>query len=187
MKKWAVVRDNIGGHSVFAYLETPQEVKKYPYIAEAVRKYGAEKVLPVRVNCRGGYCTCKRDDPELVRVIESEEEPELPLEERWPVNSPTFDCGWVSPDCITYRCETYDHINLERALGERFLRDVHLAGGIYDADDRLYQAGWAKVFADQTFFGRLDKMTDQQVTFLLKKFKPCFAIQRDIDHFIQRE
>jgi len=148
---------------VWEYIDDVNEAKKYWYVADAIRKYGVESVMPIVMNANGGYHTHRPDAEDVVAIIESVNEPSLSLFEKYPVNCKGFRTGWVSPDCTTFQCDYMGHIGLAMKIAEEMLGlPNHVT-----ADDLLLDAGWIKV-ADKQWMGHHGKYNNKQIEFLSK-------------------
>lgn len=55
MTKWVIKKNSFNKNEVWRYIDTVEEAKRYFYIAEAIKKFGADDILPVAVNRLGGY------------------------------------------------------------------------------------------------------------------------------------
>ena len=68
------------------------------------------------INSCGGYHSIDPNSPEIVKIIESETKPCLPIETVYPVNSNNFHCGYIAPDGTTYSCGYMEHLHLADRL-----------------------------------------------------------------------
>lgn len=164
MKQWVIKKShyNPGSLEVWEYITDVNEAMSYWYVHQAILEYGEDKIMPIAMNRVGGYHTLKPDNPSIVKIVLSEEEPELDLKDAYPINDPDFRCGWISPDCTTYSCGYMEHINCAMAIME------HLYGQSEDvtADDTLLDSGWVKLLSGQRWLGYLDEMNDEQIRFI---------------------
>lgn len=164
MKQWVIKKSyyNSGSLEVWEYITDVNEAMNYWYVYQAILKYGEDKIMPIAMNCWGGYHTLKPDDPDIVKIVLSEEEPELDLKDAYPINDPDFKCGWLSPDCDTYSCGYMEHWRCADAIMN------YLFGKSDDviADDNLLDLGWVKIESGCRWIGFLHKMNDKQMKFI---------------------
>ena len=102
-KKYAVYKSSTGSYC-YLYVDT----------LEALEGTGFEDIisedqLPVVFDGRGGYYHFRENDYGFLRIIESDKEQPLTLEEMFDKNSPDFKLGWISPDGDTYSCAFTNH------------------------------------------------------------------------------
>jgi len=166
MTKWVIKRSPYDNNifEVWEYITDVEEAKKYWYISQAIRKYGEDKVVPLAMNNFGGYHWLPYDDPSIVCVVESEEEPTLKLFQQYAINQSDFHYGWLSPDCTSYTCHYMGHCQLASDI----CRELYNNKVDALADEFLLNNGWIKVATDG-WYGRWDKINDKQVMFLDNK------------------
>lgn len=159
--KWAIIKDG-DRKCVRRYIDNMEELanSKYWYIVEAIQKYGINKVLPVIINDRGGYCTVSTED--IIQIVEQNSPPKLSLSDIYSVDDPNFKYGWLSPDCIKYGCDYGEHYQLAIKICEEFFPEEFVA----HEDDFLQQKGWIKVDG-KTWVGEFSKISNKQAEFLL--------------------
>ena len=180
MTKWVIKRPAPNCPlEVWEYITDVEEAKEYWYIAQAIDKYGIDTVVPLAMNRLGGYHHLPYDDPEIVCVVESEKKPKLKLFEKYLVNRPDFKYGWLSPDCTSYSCSYMGHINLANDICcELYNKDATGMVALYD--EFLLDNGWIKV-GRSGWYGRWEKISDQQVEFLESKNIKCLIDDEYID------
>lgn len=159
MKKWVIKRSPSGNLSVWEYIESEAEASQYWWVDQAIRKWGASKILPIAMNECGGYHHCKPDDEDVVQIIESETEPILSVYKQYKVNDPKIAHGWMAPDGTTFSCEWMGHMGLARKL----CGQLHVTQKPSNhEDDDLLAAGWIKI-SEGKWYGDWDKINDTQV------------------------
>lgn len=177
MKKWVIKKNSFNKNEVWRYIDTVEEAKRYFYVAEAIKKYGVDDILPVAVNRLGGYHSLHYDieHGNIVKIIESDEEPVLELVEAWNINEDNFKCGWVSPGCITYSCGYMEHISLATYICSVIYHRYGMC-----ADDFLFSKGWIKVY-NEGWTGDFTKINDNQIKFMEDK-KIKHHVYKDYDY-----
>lgn len=157
--KWAIIQSkyNNSAKGIVKYLETVEDCKIHnPFAYKAVMEHG-EKILPIFDH--GSFIWCPYSNELDIIVGLYDEKPTLGLEDRFPKNDPNFHCGWASPDGDTYSCEMFEHVSLERALAEKFAKELKEAN-TYKIDWWLLEHGWAKVNCKGEYLVFLRKTTD---------------------------
>ena len=172
MKKWAF-KQTPSGVEVWRYIDNIDDCRSYPYVLDAIRKYGEKDVLPILMNSLGGYHTAPLD--KIIKIVESEKQPSYhdPLLAPYFINTDDFSCGWISPDGNTYSCSHYGHLDLAEKLCEEFnikfgynvieskvdsLSSLHM----YNAPDEcLLHNGWIKIDSSRNHYCLWDKVTDK--------------------------
>lgn len=163
MKKWVVKQPRKGAPlEIWEYIDTVEEATEYPYVKQAIRKYGANKVVPLAMNDFGGYHHIPADSPEIVEIIVSEEPPKISVYKLYPVNAQSIHNGWMNPNGTTFSCGAYGHICCAEKLVEEF--NVPEFGTIH-ADEALLEHGWIKIFSG-SWYGRWGKINDKQIQIL---------------------
>lgn len=165
MKKWVVKQPYKGAPlEIWKYIDTVEEAMEYPYVKQAIRKYGENKVVPLAMNDFGGYHPLPADSSEIVEIIVSEEPPKISVYKLYPVNKQSIHNGWMNPNGTTFSCGAYGHIRCAEKLVEEF--NVPEIGTIH-ADEALLEHGWIKIFSER-WYGRWDKINDKQIKILGK-------------------
>ena len=158
--KWAIIESKhspSSGRMIVKYLETISDCKIHnPFAYRAVKEHG-EKILPILDHGHWIWCPYSNEMDTIVGLYD--EKPTLGLEDRFPKNTPDFDCGWVSPEGDTYSCEMFEHVALERALAEKFSKELK-EDNTYKIDWWLLQHGWAKVNSKGEYLVFLRHTTD---------------------------
>ncbi|WP_297960726.1 hypothetical protein [uncultured Ruminococcus sp.] len=98
---------------------------RYADSAEALEGTGFEEIiteeqLPVVFDGRGGYYHFRPDERGFKKVIESDKEYPLELEEMYKLNDPGFKLGWISPDGDTYSCAFTNHNKCAQMIARKF-------------------------------------------------------------------
>ena len=97
-----------------------------------------EDKLPVVVR-DGGYVHFSPDDYMFEKIVESENDCPLRLEQMFFKNQDTFKLGWMSPDGDTYSCDYTGHARAAEMLCRRYFPHARLY------DRALGKAGWIKI------------------------------------------
>lgn len=160
MKKWVIKQPYKGEKlEIWEYIDTVEAAVKIPYVAMAINKYGADRVVPLAMNDRGGYHYLPADSAEIVKIIECDEKPKLSVYEQYPVNSAHLRDGWMSPDGTTFSCGAYGHIDSASSLCDELRVPM---GGSLNGDEALINAGWIKIMNGE-WFGSWRKVRDDQI------------------------
>lgn len=163
MKKWVIKQPRKDAPlEIWEYIDTVEEAMEYPWVAQAIRKYGANKVVPLAMNKFGGYHSLPADSPEVVEIIISEEPPKISVYKLYPVNAQSIHNGWMNQNGTTFSCGAYGHIRCAEKLVEEF--NISEIGTIH-ADDALLEHGWIKI-ANRRWYGRWGKINDKQIQVL---------------------
>lgn len=167
MRKWVIKQPwKDAPLQVWEYIDSVEEAQKYWYVSQAIDKYGVDEIVPLAMNSLGGYHPLKPDSPEIVAIIESENEPTLSLIQKYPIAKGKVANGWMSPDCVIYTCDSYGHIGLAERICEEFYDGPFYRtekGNLINApDEKLYDKGWIKITAWR-WLGWLWKINDAQV------------------------
>jgi len=117
---------------------------KYADTMEALAGTGFEDIiteeqLPVVFDGRGGYYRFKEDDYKFVKLVETEEEVPLTLEEMFYKNHPGFKLGWMSPEGDTYSCSYTNHTKCAKILAAKFFPKSKYP------ESALDRGGWLKI------------------------------------------
>ena len=83
MKQWVIKKShyNPGSLEVWEYITDVDEAMSYWYVHKAILEYGEDEIMPIAMNRLGGYHTLKPDNPSIVKIVLSEEEPKLDLKD----------------------------------------------------------------------------------------------------------
>lgn len=137
---WVIYQGKCGKYAQ-PLIRTKKEAEQFQTTAYAVNQN--PNILPVVVNRVGGYSSFNPNDKHIVKIVQSDDEPHIPFDERYCKNPETLDCGWISPDGDAYQCSTYDHyLCAGHALSEFF----HGANSEGRPDEYLLNNGWIKVY-----------------------------------------
>lgn len=160
MPKWVVKRPEHSRHlEIWEYIDTVEEAKQYWYIRQAICKYGAENVVPLAMNRFGGYHHLPINSKEIVRIIESEAQPDISVFELYPPGLPQIQNGWMAPDASIFTCGAYGHLDCAEKLCSAFqVRPYDPTG----PDETLLAHGWIKILS-RTWFGNWRAVTDKQI------------------------
>ncbi len=132
MKKFAVYRAETG-YYCYRYCDTIEALAGTPFAGIP------PETLPVVLDGRGGYFRFSERDPGFTKVIESESNDPLTLEEMFFKNMPNFKLGWISPDGDTYSCSYTGHAKCAEKLAKQFFPHARFP------ERALERAGWIKV------------------------------------------
>ena len=149
---------------IWEYIDNVNEAKQYWYVAQAIQKYGADKIMPIVMNDFGGYHTHHPNESDVVAIIESKDKPNISVFKQYAINSENFHTGWLSPDCTSFSCSYMGHISLATKIVNEIIKDYESV----IPDDVLLEKGWIKV-ANGKWLGRWRKINDKQIAFLEKK------------------
>ena len=164
-KKWMLIqRYKDSPIETWEFIDDLQEALQYWYVAQAIRDFGVNKIMPIVMNDLGGYHQHRPDAPDVLAIIESEEKPNISVFKQYPVNSEHFHTGWLSPDCTSFSCSYMGHIHLAMKIIHELL---NMPESVV-ADDVLLEKGWIKVMNGK-WLGYWDNINDEQVIFLEKK------------------
>lgn len=133
MKKYAVYKS-----------ETGYYYQDYIDSSEALNGTGFEGMvdesrLPVVLDGRGGYYHFSGSEYGFDRIIETDDEPPLPIEEMFFKNSPNFKLGWMSPEGDTYSCSYTNHTKCAIHLASRYFPKARFP------ESALDRGGWLKI------------------------------------------
>ena len=114
VKKYAVYSSPTGNYC-YRYVDTPEALRGTDF-----EDIITEEQLPVVLDGRGGYYRFRSDEHNFVRIIESDKEYPLRLEEMYKRNDPDFKLGWISPDSDTYSCAFTNHNKCAQMIVKTF-------------------------------------------------------------------
>lgn len=116
--------------------------------------------FPILVNDVGGYTHFDENGENVVKVIKQGNPPSIKFSDRWRVDHPRFECGWISPEGTTYACPMYDHVYLAEDLLKEKFQDCKIRG--FESEEHLLKLGWMKISGnlDATYYHR--KLTNAQ-------------------------
>ena len=139
--KWAIYKGKIGLYAMelVESLEDAKYLISYPVLCRDPGR------LPVIVNRVGGMTSFDRNAPSFVeiKVLPEGAEP-LTLEEQYPINSPDFVYGFISPDGLTVQCLYEGHMRCAEAIWKQYYPDEHAR---YEVD-ALVEKGWIEILRD---------------------------------------
>lgn len=160
MPKWVIKRSEGSRHlELWEYIDTVAEAEKYEYIRRAIQKHGAENVVPLAMNRLGGYHHLPADSKEIVRIVESEQPPDVSVYEFYPSGLPGMQNGWMSPDASTFTCGAYGHLDCAEKLCTEFNVLPRNPAG---PDETLFAQGWVKIMSG-TWYGLWRSVNDKQI------------------------
>lgn len=133
MKKYAVFKSETG-YYYHDYIDTPEALTGTEFEGMI-----DESRLPVILDGRGGYYHFTGKDYGFDRIIETDSEPPLTIEEMFFKNSPNFKLGWMSPDGDTYSCSYTNHTRCAIFLAARYFPKARFP------ESALDRAGWLKI------------------------------------------
>ena len=114
MKKYAVYGFPTGEYC-YRYADTMDDLA-----GTGFEELITEEQLPVVFDGRGGYFRFREDDHSFRRIIESDKEYPLELEEMFKLNDPDFKLGWISPDGDTYSCAFTNHNKCAKMIAMKY-------------------------------------------------------------------
>ena len=120
MKKYAVYGSPTGEYC-YRYADTLDDLD-----GTGFEELITEEQLPVVFDGRGGYFRFREDDHSFRRIIESDKEYPLELEEMFKLNDPDFKLGWISPDGDTYSCAFTNHNKCAKMIAMKYYPDAWL-------------------------------------------------------------
>ncbi len=133
MKKYAVYKSDTG-YYYYDYIDTPEAL-----IGTEFEGIIDESRLPVVLDGRGAYYHFTENDYGFDRLIETDDDPPLPIEEMFFKNSPDFKLGWMSPDGDTYSCSYTNHTRCASLLAAKYYPKARFP------EAALNRAGWLKI------------------------------------------
>ncbi len=133
MKKFAVYKSETG-YYCYRYADTLAAIA-----GSGFENIIGEEQLPVVFDGRGGYFSFRENDYGFVKIIESDNDPPLPLEKMFFKNHPDFKLGWMSPDGDTYSCNYTNHNKCAKMLAKTFYPKAKYP------ETALDRAGWLKI------------------------------------------
>ena len=133
MKKYAVYRSPTGLYC-YDYIDRVEDLKDTGF-----EDIITEEQLPIVLDGTGGYFRFEFGDFRFVKIIESDEEFPLKLEDMFYKNDPHFKLGWMSPDGDTYSCSYTNHNKCAIMLARKFFPKSKYP------ETALERAGWLKI------------------------------------------
>ncbi|MGN0595121.1 MAG: hypothetical protein ACI4I6_08175 [Hominimerdicola sp.] len=133
MKKYAVYSSETG-YSCYEYIDSIEKLK-----GTDLEDIVDEENLPVILNGKGGYYRFRDDDYTFYKIIESDKENPLSLEQMFFKNDDRFKLGWLSPDGDTYSCDYTGHTKCAAMIVASFFP------GAKQPERTLGKAGWLKI------------------------------------------
>lgn len=133
MKKFAIYEAETG-YYYQEYVESMAQLE-----GTDLEKIITEDMLPVILNGNGGFHRFSDDDFGFVKLVETDKECPLKIEEMYFKNHESFKLGWISPDGDTYSCSYTNHLKAAAHLAEKFCPGAKLP------ERALGKAGWLKV------------------------------------------
>lgn len=133
MKKFAIYRAETG----YYYQELIERMEQLAG-TELAALIG-EDMLPVVLDGSGGYHRFSEHDYNFDRIIETEKDCPLKVEEMYFKNHDNFRLGWMSPEGDTYSCSYTNHMKAAGHLAEKF------CPGARFPERALGRAGWLKI------------------------------------------
>lgn len=133
MKKFAIYRAETG----YYYQELIENLEQLE--GNELAALIGEDMLPVVLDGSGGYHRFNADDFNFDRIVESDKECPLRVEQMYFKNHESFRLGWMSPDGDTYSCSYTNHMKAAGHLAEKF------CPGTKFPERALGKAGWLKI------------------------------------------
>lgn len=142
MKKFAIYKGETG-YYYQDYIETTEQLAGTSF--EAII---TEDMLPVILDNSGGFHRFSEDDYGFVKIVETDQECPLSIEEMYFKNHESFKLGWIAPNGDTYSCSYTNHMKAAGHLAKRFCPGARLP------ERALGKAGWLKVIDSWDGVGR---------------------------------
>jgi hypothetical protein len=133
VKKYAVYRSPTGLYC-YEYVDTIEGLTDTGF-----EELITEEQLPIVLDGTGGYFKFEFGDFRFVKIIESDDEFPLKLEDMFYKNDPDFKLGWMSPDGDTYSCSYTNHNKCAVMLARKFFPKSKYP------ETALERAGWLKI------------------------------------------
>lgn len=133
MKKFAIY-SSPNGYYYYRYADTLEELE-----GTGFEEIITEEQLPVVFDGRGGYFKFNENDHDFSRIMESDNDVPLSLEEMYFVNSPDFRLGWISPEGDTYSCSYANHAKCAQMIAKKFYPKARFAQTALDRN------GWLQI------------------------------------------
>lgn len=133
MKKYAVYKRPTG-YIYNEYIDNLQALA-----GTVFEKIIPEESLPVVLDGNGGYYKFSTDDYGFEEIIQSDNDPPLPLEKLYFKNMSDFKLGWISPEGDTYSCDFTGHTKAAEIIAKRFY------GAARYPETSIGRRGWIKV------------------------------------------
>lgn len=133
VKKYAVYNSPTGSYC-YRYADTLEALS-----GTGFENIITEEQLPVVFDGRGGYSRFRSDEYGFDRIIESDKETPLELEEMYRLNDPGFKLGWISPEGNTYSCGYTSHNKCAKMIVQKFYK------GSRFPEKTLDRNGWLQV------------------------------------------
>lgn len=154
MRKWVIKQPFPNSPmQVWEYIDSYEEASKYWYVAQAMRDYGVDDVLPIAMNSMGGYHSINPNSETVIAIVESATKPKLDLIQAYPIAKGRVRNGWMSPECVIYTCDPYGHISCAERLCDEFYDGPCYKDDrnnlINAPDEKLYNKGWVKIISGQ--------------------------------------
>lgn len=142
MKKFAIYKAETG-YYYQEYIERKEQLEGSP-LAQII----TEEQLPVVLDGNGGFHRFHENDYGFVKLVETDKECPLKIEEMYFKNHESFKLGWISPDGNTYSCSYTNHLKAAAHLASKFCPGAKLP------ERALGKAGWLKVIDSWDGVGR---------------------------------
>lgn len=133
MNKFAIYKSETG-YYYYKYFDSMQQLSDTK-LANIV----TEDKLPIVADDKGGYFSFDPEDFNFCKIIETESNCPLNLEQMFFENQKNFKLGWISPDGDTYSCKYTGHTKAAKMIAEKFFPDTELP------ERTLGKAGWLKI------------------------------------------
>ncbi|MBR4627117.1 MAG: hypothetical protein IKO47_05385 [Ruminococcus sp.] len=133
MKKYAIFRSPTGMY-YHEYIEKLEQLE-----GTELEGLVNEDQLPIVLDGSGGYFRFEFGNYRFVRIIESDKEYPLELEEMFYKNDPDFKLGWMSPSGDTYSCSYTNHNKCAFMIARKFFPKAKYP------EPTLLRAGWIKI------------------------------------------
>ncbi len=133
MKKYAIYKSETG-YYYYRYADSLEQLAD-----TSIKNIITEDKLPVLIDEKGHYYRFIKNDYRFVKIIETDKDCPLSLEEMYFKNDKNFKLGWISPEGDTYSCNYTNHTKAAKMLVEKFFPDSKFP------ERTLGKAGWLKI------------------------------------------
>ena len=133
-KLCSYIRINITHKRYYDYIDNPEAL-----IGTGFEGMVSEERLPVILDGRGGYYHFSEKDFGFVRLLETDADPPLTVEQMFFKNNDNFKLGWMSPEGDTYSCDYTSHTKCAQMIVDKYFPGSSLP------ERTLGKAGWLKI------------------------------------------
>lgn len=142
MKKFAIYKGETG-YYYQEYIDRMEQLE-----GTGLAQIITEEQLPVVLEGNGGFHVFREDDYGFDRIVETDKDCPLKIEEMYFKNHESFKLGWIAPNGDTYSCSYTNHMKAAAHLAAKFCPGAKLP------ERALGRAGWLKVIDSWDGIGR---------------------------------